>query len=192
MNNFEIGFRMSIQRLVHDARHVMQEQGAAAFKGLAAGVSSGMGAIGHALVKGQNIFKAFAGAMLSALGQAAMQMGATYMLLGLARVAASYGEDGTGWQLMGIGAGLGVLGGALMALGEGQSGTSPSTSASGGGGSYAPQSQSMVDPAGIRQREDSRVTVNIHGDVLDSRETGMRIIDMINEAGFQTGNKVFA
>lgn len=195
-NNFMLGFEDAAYTFAANAKSQFQDAGTAAFKGLSAGVSSGMAAIGKALIKGENIFQAFAGAMLGALGQAAMQMGATYMLMGLARAFSSYGMDPTAQGLIGTGTALSVLGGALMAVGDGISGgpSAPSAFSGAGGGSYVgggfvPDGN---DAAEIEEKNDQRVVVNIQGDVLDSRDTGMRIIEIINEAGFGSGGKVFA
>ena len=174
-------------KLRNDAVKYMREAGEAVTKTFAGGIANGMAAIGKALVKGENIFKAFAGAILSALGQAAIQMGAVYLLMGIARVATSYGADATGWELIGVGAGLSVLGGALMALGDATSSSgsgAPSASsagggAGGGGGTGAPVAS---DPAAQAQQQKSQVTVNIQGSVFDTQETGLRIVELVNGA----------
>jgi hypothetical protein len=193
----------AMNELYKSGQKTFRELGGTAIKGFANGVASGMAAIGHALVKGKDIFQAFAGAMLSALGQAAVQMGAMYILMGIARGFSSYGFDATAGKLIATGSAMSVLGGALMAVGEGVSGTSsPSTSVGGGdsvGGASAVSAGSFdsgadVKPSGMQSPNDSgpKVTVNIHGNVFDSHETGMRIIDIINDAGLSYGGKVLA
>ena len=89
MNNFEIGFRLAAQNIANDARKSFRDQGAESFKILVGGVTNGMAAIGKALVTGQNIFKAFAGAMLSAIGQALITEGGARILQGIARAFSS-------------------------------------------------------------------------------------------------------
>jgi hypothetical protein len=193
----------SFDELYKSGQKTFRELGGTAMKGFANGVSSGMAAIGKALVKGQDIFKAFAGAMLSALGQAAIQMGATYILMGIARGLSSYGFDATAGELIATGSAMSVLGGAMMAVGEGVSGAAAPTA--GGAGSVGSSSGSSVSSAafdagsGVNNQSvqgtvdnGAKVTVNIHGSVFDSNETGMRIIDIINEAGLSSGGKVLA
>lgn len=189
---FGESFTMTAEIIANDSRKLVAEAGGAAFKSLSAGVASGMSAIGRALVKGEDIFQAFAGAMLGALGQAAIQMGATYILMGIARAFSSYGLDPTATGLIATGSAMSVLGGALMAVGEGVSGGSAgmgSFSAGGGGtgGNYDVRPEEEV-----REEKKAAITVNIQGDVLDSRETGLRIIEIINEAQFASGSRILA
>jgi hypothetical protein len=180
------GAKNEMLKLRNDAVKYMQEIGSAVTKTFAGGVANAMAAVGRAMVKGQDIFQAFAGAMLSAIGQACLQMGAAYIMMGIARVATSYGADPTGWTLIGVGSGMSVLGGALMALGEGMSGSggAPDTSAAsggaGGGAGGAPMSGNPAEQ--VSQEKKSQVEVNIHGSVFDSRETGLRIVELVNDA----------
>lgn len=183
----------ALDELNANARKTFAEIGASSIKVMIGGISNGMAAIGRALVKGENIFKAFAGAMLSALGQAAIQMGATYILMGVARLAASYGADPTGWQLIGTGSAMSVLGGALMAIGEGTSGGGASVGATGGGsgggasaGAFGGPSQSPE----FRDEERARITVNIQGSVFDTKETGLRITEIIQESFDTSGARI--
>lgn len=188
---FGSGASEAMLKFRNDAVKYMQDAGNAASKTLAGGVATGMAAIGKALVKGQDIFAAFAGAMISAIGQACLQMGAAYLLMGIARVATSYGADATGWELIGVGAGMSVLGGALMAIGDGMSGSgssagsAPSTDTSGGGGGGSSGSSGSPisgDPSQQAQSQKTAVQVNIQGSVFDSQETGLRIVELVNSA----------
>ena len=188
-------FQNGVDKIVETSRQGIGQAATQAFQGFANSVSSGFAAIGKALVKGQNVFQAFAGALLSGIGQAAIQMGSFYILLGLARAFSTYGLDATAFELIGVGSALAVLGGTLSAFGEGVTGTSnPATSVSTGGGSAI----STGDPTGttsaaaMTQQTTPGVTVNIQGDVLDSRETGLRIIDLINEQFNSSGARVLA
>lgn len=182
------GASSSLKLLNADASKYMQEIGANVSKTLIGGVANAMAAMGKALVKGQDIFAAFAGAMLAALGQAAVQMGAAYILMGVARLASSYGADPTGWELIETGGAMSVLGGVLMALGEGASGGSGSavsadTSSGGAGGSGGGSfdSGAVGNPASQVQTQ-SRIQVVIQGSVFDTQQTGLRIVDLINDA----------
>lgn len=184
------GFSDQATIFAQDAKKQIYDAGAAAFKGLAGGVASGMSAIGKALVKGDDIFQAFAGAMLSALGQAAIQMGSTYILLGLARIFASFGADATGYQLVGIGSAMAVAGGALTAIAGGGA-----TSSSGGGyspGSVGSPASSFGESQAVDEKAQQRVTVNIQGDVLDNRESALRIIELLNEGIVEQGAVITA
>lgn len=191
------GATAALEELNSTGQKVFRELGGTAIKSFANAVSSGMAAIGKALVKGQDIFKAFAGAMLSALGQAAIQMGATYILLGLARGFSSYGFDSTAGELIAVGSALSVLGGAMAAVGEGVSGTGSSSFSGGVGGSSSAAPAGAVDttattaPAeSVKADNGPNVTVHIQGDVLDSKESGIRIVEIINDAFNTSGAKV--
>lgn len=196
----------ALSELQRTGTKVFQDLGGQAIKTFSNGIASGMAAIGKALVKGQNIFQAFAGAMLSALGQAAIQMGATYILLGIARGFSSYGFDPTAEALIGVGSALSVAGGAMMAIGDGVSGSgssSPSTDASAAsgastasGGGYTASDQSAASSPGsasdVQNNPQANIAVHIHGDVLDSNETGLRIVELINNAFNTSGARVTA
>lgn len=188
------GARSSMAIMAADSQKYMLEIGASVNKVLIAGVANAMAQMGRALIQGKDIFKAFAGAMMSALGQAAIQMGAMYILLGTARVYGSYGADATGWGLIGTGAAMSVLGGVLMALGEGVSGGASAGAGGGGGGSAgaigaaAPVTDNPANQ--IESGERKSVVVNIHGSVFDARETGLRIVELVNDAFNTQGAQV--
>ncbi len=189
------GAKEAMLELHNTGVKVFRELGGTAIKGLAGGVAAGMAAIGKALVKGEDLFQAFAGAMLSALGQAAIQMGATYILMGIARAFSSYGLDPTATGLIATGSAMSVLGGALMAVGGGISGgnsASTDISSGGGGGSFSSGAGggSEFDQSYIRKTDGPSIAVNIHGDVLDSKESGLRIVELINSAFKDQGAKV--
>lgn len=194
MNNFEIGFRLAAQNIANDARKAFRDQGAESFKILVGGVTNGMAAIGKALVTGQNIFKAFAGAMLSAIGQALITEGGARILQGIARAFSSYGLDPTAQGLIATGSAMTVAGGAMQALGSGASGGSSvdtNIGGGGGGGGIGQPSFGDIDPA-LAVKDQQRLVVNIQGDVLDSRESGLRIVELINDAFDTQGAQVTA
>lgn len=185
----------SMSELALHAKKSFNEIGGAAMRVLVGGVATGMAAIGRALVKGENIFQAFAGAMLSALGQAAVQMGAMYILMGVARKFSSYGLDATAWGLIATGTAMSVLGGALMAVGEGVSGGGGAGAGAsvggGGGGSVGSFDQGQTPDQSLKGEEDrARVTVNIQGHVFDAKETGLRIVEIVQDAFDTSGARL--
>lgn len=188
------GFVQGAQSIADNGRRLIAEQGAQSFKTLANGVTAGMAAIGKALVTGENLFKAFAGALLGALGQALVAEGGARILQGLARAFGSYGLDPTAQGLIATGSAMTVAGGALQALGTGGGAVNIPTSASGGAGaSVGGVDSGSVSPDNASTFEQQqKVTVNIQGDVLDSKETGLRIVDILNDAFNSQGAKVLA
>lgn len=181
------GIYSAVADMVVHSSQLMQQLGATAIKSLGGGMAQAMAAVGKAVVQGKDLFKAFAGAMISALGSALIQMGAGYIMLGLAREIASYGLDPTGYELIGIGGGMAALGGVLEAVGSGVSSSGGSsagagaTGGAGGGGNFS-GGAIAANPANQVTGQQAAVTVNIHGSVFDSQETALRIVDLVNQA----------
>ncbi len=188
------GASNSFELMAHDAVKAFQEIGSATSKVLVAGFSNAMVQMGRALVQGKDLFKAFAGAILSAMGQAAIQMGAFYILEGVARGFSSYGFDATAYGLIATGSALSVLGGVLGAVGEGVSGGGGAAisagGGSGGGGADFSGGPGANPAQAIDNKETQRVQINIQGSVFDTKETGLRLVDIINDAFNTQGARV--
>lgn len=174
-SGFIDGLGARIQALVPS----IQEVGKASTQSLVGGFVKGFSAVGGALAKGENAFEAFGGAVLGALGDIATQWGQYYLLTGLA------GQFVPGLQVT---AGAIPLGIALLALGgflqakAGGAQSKPSSVGSGGfSGASAQTEQPQFNEDQLASRE-SRVTVNIQGDVLDSQGSALRIVELIREA----------
>lgn len=167
---------------------------------IVAGFSNSFAAVGGALVKGENAFAAFGKSILKALGQVLIQFGSMLIAIGvgLSTVPFLFGLQGPAAIAAGIAAT--ILGGALMALGGGGD---AGPAASGGGGGVASGNSPGIAPAfdagqqqaQIQNKEpQTAVHVTIQGNVLDRRETGLAIADVINEVfgsngvTFATGN----
>lgn len=163
--------------------------GASMFQTLGNGAANAFAAFGKAIVKGKNALAAFAGALLGTLGQAAVQLGSMFILQGLAYLYAGYPN---GPALIAAGAGLAAIGGVLSAIGgEGAGGSTASTTGGGGGGGElatvgSPELNTNTNkPAASTQ-------VIIQGDVLDSDNTGSRIVDLIRQYTDKNGETVLA
>ena len=163
------------------------------------GLANSFAAMGAALAKGEDVFKAFGFALIGVLGDIALQAGATFLGLGIARTLSG---DPTGPALIAAGAGLSILGGALKAF-AGMGGTgapvavAPAPPAPGGGGvaaSYggevSPLSGTVTDIEEDQRQRQNQVVVNIQGNVLDRRETGLAIADILNESFNSSGQTV--
>lgn len=148
------------------------------------GFSSAFAAIGKALVEGGNAFGSFGKAILTMLGQVAIQMGTFYIAAGIAAI---WLNPAQGAGLIGGGIALSILGGVLMALGGGGGGAAAAS------GQVAPGSAPGATVGGSgsdmglaneeeRVRPNTGVTVNIQGNVLDRRQTGLEIAQIINES----------
>lgn len=163
----------------------------AAQRGLASSVGSAFAAFGRALASGENALKAFVDAFLASIGQVAIQQGTSFILQGIGYQFVP-GLQGTGTALIGAGAALATFGGALTAIGGG-SGGSP---AAGGGTGFAPNefqpSQDLRSDLVTEERlePETRVAINIQGDVLDSEESGLRIAKILEEASLTQNVRV--
>lgn len=177
--------RKSVKADVNDISQAIRQS-------LAGSISGGIQNIVQSVMSGQNAFSNFAKFVLAAMGDMAIKLGEMFILKGLAIDA-----------MKGLVGGAAVAAGvALVALGtvmKTWSGplSSGSTSASGsanptysdGGTSW----NSLDTDKKEEKKEPSKiVNVNIHGNVMDSRETGLRIVDLINQAIGEDGAKVYA
>jgi len=178
--SFFEGFKQGIIELGKSVQN-LGKQVASTF---VSGFANSFAAMGKALVNGQNAFGEFGKAILVMLGNVAVQMGQFYIAAG---IAAMFLNPGSGLGMIAGGIGLSILGGVLMALG----GSGGSTGATASGAGSAATLSSDVNPAGSdmalateeeRVRPTSGVTVNVQGNVLDRRQTGLELAQIINES----------
>lgn len=152
-------------------------------------VSTGMQYIGGSLIEGSKGFVKFRKAVYGILGDMCIRMGeAMIVQSGLfAAFAALVSNPFTApAALVGFGLALMALGGVLKAAaGQGFGGGADS----GGGGVAASaggaQTEASTSTAQLaeptRQEPQTNVTVQVQGNILDRRETGLAIADIINE-----------
>lgn len=154
--------------------------------GLGKGASSAFAAMGDAMAKGEDGMKAFAQAMMGMIGDIALQMGASFMAQGAAMLFAP-GTQAMAGPLIAAGAALSVVGGAIKALSGGKGGVSGSgatggVASSGGGVSVSGETDLLGVQEIEPQEPDTNIAVNIQGDILDSEDSGLRILDLLNNA----------
>lgn len=156
------------------------------------GIGKAFEAFGAALVTGQNAAAAFGKAVLGIFGDILIEIGKRAITFGILaqNVPVLFGAQGAAAVL--LGAAMVAAGGALKALAGGGAG------AGGGGGGAAAPSASAATAGGVgefgggelntlaedeeRLRPATAVTVNVQGNVLDRRETGLELVEVINEA----------
>lgn len=155
-------------------------------QGLVNMIAQSMGKIGQSLAKGSFSFEEFAGTVLGALGDMSIAIGTNLVAQGIGiNALASALATLNGGAAIAAGAALIALGGALKALSGGMGGGSPVGAPGTPGGSpviTSPMTETPLDQTVQDQAPQNDVTVNIRGDVLDSDETGLRIVDIINTA----------
>lgn len=178
-SNFVSGFKKGLSEM---SGSVMQ-LGKMVSGTFVSGFSNAFASVGKAIVKGEDAFSAFGSAILQMLGAIAIQMGQFYIAAG---IAAMFLNPGSGIGMIVAGGALSVLGGVLQALGGG-SGGAPSAASSGVGASQplgeTDTSSFMNEMTQDQERisPNSGVQVVIQGNVLDRRETGLAIAEIINE-----------
>ncbi len=153
--------------------------------GIVGGITSAMSAFGAALAKGSNAFEAFSKAIIGAIGGLAIQIGSFLVATGLGFTAA--GAILPAWATAGAGtvaAGLGLiaLGGAMQAMGSGGGGDTGGGvgAGSGGGGGYSGSSISELDEKNSVEKQ-TQVVINVQGNVLDRRQTGLELAEAFLE-----------
>lgn len=162
-----------------------------AVKQFSNGVAGSFASIGAALVNGDDAFEAFGKSILGVFGDLAIQLGTFYFTLGLANLFLNPPAAAT--QLAG-GAALIVLGGALKAIAGGGGAAAPATPSAGASSPSSFDANVTGQDSFQEQPETSaseqRVVVNIQGNVLDRRETGLEIAEVLNETFGTNGVRI--
>jgi hypothetical protein len=150
-----------------------------------AGIAGGIQNITQSLLNGENAFSNFGKFLFSLFGDLAIQLGTFFITQGLA-VEALNAISGTG--AIAAGAALVALGTLLKSFSGGAS--SPIAGANAGGqgvgggvaGAGIGGDESAITDPEERAEPETRIAVNIQGDVLDSRDSGLRIVELISDA----------
>lgn len=143
------------------------------------------------IAAGKNAFAGLLKTIGSIFGDMLITIGETVLLAGIGMEAIRNSIIGlTGGPAIFAGIALIAAGSLLKALSGGGGDTSavPTTAASGGGSNTSP----IDEPTVVDEKSKSRLVVNIQGDVLDSRESGLRIVELINDAFDTQGAQVTA
>lgn len=157
------------------------------------GIASSVNIMTNAILKGQNMMKAFASTILSVFGDAAIQLGTFFIINGIAIEAlksiSGLGAVAAGIALVALGTVMKSLGnagasGANAGLGAG-AGADFGGGAAGGGVNAGPGSPSGEESQ--QEQKKANIQVVIQGNVLDRRETGLAIADVIQETFASNG-----
>jgi hypothetical protein len=149
--------------------------------GLVQSISVGVQALGASLVKGASAFQDFGKAILGIVGDILINVGVAIIATSQA-VEALRATLTTLFGGFGIAAGLALiaLGGALKAIGGG--GLANAATGNAGGAASAPTTQPTdnISPDNL-VGQSSRVTINIQGDWFNTRDSGLRIIELLQD-----------
>lgn len=153
------------------------------------GMVSAFSSFGQAMATGGNAFKDFGKQVLSMLGSIAVQIGQFFILVGAGMSATGAILGLSGGAAIAAGIGLTVLGGVLqgMAGSGGGGGGAVATTTTGGGGVVESDStlvNTTGEVTGFNEPEtiekEQRVQLVVQGDILDSEETGTRLLSILN------------
>lgn len=151
-------------------------------QGVGQAAGSAFASLGKAIATGENALEAFGKALLAAFGQSLVSLGTGFILQGVAQSLAGFGS---GAPLIAAGAALATFGGVLSGIAGGGGGATATGGgvASGSGGDFSGGTESsVVEQEEEREEPSTQVSVTIQGDVLDSEESGTRIVGILNDA----------
>lgn len=154
------------------------------------GAGQAFAAFGGALAKGEDALAAFGDALLKAFGNALIQLGTGFILQGIAQSIAGFGS---GAPLIAAGAALAAFGGLIAASsGGGGASAGGGVAASGGGGLATEPSSttSFNEEENAIATPQTSVAVNIQGNVLDRRQTGLELVEVLQDAFDTQGAQV--
>lgn len=185
-NSILEGMDMAAQELAVNATKNFKNLGKTMFNTLGSAAGQAFAAFGAAIHSGENALAAFGKALLNSLGQLAVQMGTQFILQGAAYTWAGLAN---GPSLMAAGAALAAFGGILSASG----GAGPQDAGGGGGASSSggidsgPVTEYMPPDSMQPTGPQTAVSVTVQGNVLDNRETGLYIAEVLREQFDQQG-----
>lgn len=153
-------------------------------------IKGGATALGEALSSAGNAFENFGKGIAVVIADQVINLGQALIVQGLAIEtfvqAINSLLPGSGAAAAAAGLGLVLFGTALKAAVGGGSSKAGTASDSGGGvsaGTDGNASSPVNDIVDAKPREpDTKIELNIQGDVLDSEATGLRIVDLLNTA----------
>lgn len=168
---------------------VFSDVGKASKAALVESAGQAFASFGAALVNGANAAEEFGKVFLSAIGQVLVQLGQGYILQGIA-ASANPLTPGAGAGMIAAGAALATFGGVLSALagGGGARGGGAAAGETAGGGTTgggftetSPINETVAPEEIAAQTPKTEVQVVINGNVLDRRETGLEIAQILQE-----------
>ncbi len=165
------------KKISDGARNAAKAVNAAIGQAIVKTASAGIQALTKSLFLGEEGFRNFGKAIAGILGDLSIQLGETLILSGLG-VEALKSLGGT--AAIAAGAGLVALGTILKSFSGGGGGASAPSGTTPAGGIFTPDTVADT-PVEVRE-PDTQINVNIQGDVLDSEETGLRVVEIINNA----------
>lgn len=169
-----------------------KEETAALAKGFAQtfaqSITTAIGQVINGIKAGQNAFEALGKSILNIIGDLAIFIGQFIVATGVAKLAL---ESLPGGATIAAGLGLIALGTLLKSIG-GSSFVGGGTVVGGaGGGDLIPTPEQAIEQEPeVAEKDTTKVVVNVQGDVFDSRDTGLRIVDILNQSFDTEGTRL--
>jgi hypothetical protein len=189
-NEITEGMEEAARDLSVNAARNFRNMGRAMLQSVGNAAGNAFAAFGAAIANGEDALSAFGKALLNSLGQMAVQMGTTFILQGIAY---TYAGLANGPPLIAAGAALAAIGGLLAASG----GTGPKDVSGGGvtggdtGGGLEDTGSPIADVVApedtVAQTPQTAINLTINGNVLDRRETGLEIAQILEEQFAEQG-----
>jgi hypothetical protein len=156
-------------------------------------VSAAAERLGASLVKGGDAFADFQAVVLNIIGDIAIQIGTTLVGIGLGIEAIKASIlTLSGGTAIAAGLALIALGGLLKSL-SGGGGASADAGGSGGGGIASTPAEGGIftpDEDEPAQKPGQQVVVNVQGNILDRRQTGLELAEVIRESFESQGTTI--
>jgi hypothetical protein len=162
-------------------------------QGILKTVSSAAERLGASLVKGGDAFADFRAVVLGIIGDIAIQIGGTLVGIGLGIEAIKASIlTLSGGTAIAAGLALIALGGLLKSLSGGGSSSSADVGGSGGGIATSPAEGGIFTPDDDQkpQTPGQSVVVNVQGNILDRRQTGLELAEVIRESFESQGTTI--
>jgi hypothetical protein len=146
-------------------------------------ISTSLQALGASLVKGMSSFEEARKSIIGLVGDMMISIGMSIITTSTLieafknSIIELFGGSG-----IAAGAALVVAGGALKAMAGASLSSAASPGAAGFSGSSSSSSSPSMSAPQIASETPAGIILNIHGDVLDSQESGLRIVNLINSA----------
>ena len=155
---------------------------------LSAGVGKAFSNVGKAIAQGGNAFDAFKEGLKGTLGEIASATGDLFIKQGVGYL---FFNPAAGLGLIAAGGALKVLGGFLGASGGGTSGGAVGAGGIGGATDFGfPEPQTFQQAEEEERQATQQVQLVVNGDILDSEDTGRRLVDLLNENFEREGSTV--
>lgn len=152
-------------------------------------VANGVEKLSQSIAAGENIFKAFSANIIGIVADFAIQAGKIFIATGIAQLQLFSGNP-TG--LIAAGAALVALGTLAKSIFGGglDQGANGANAIGQDSAPLATQAEFSAPTPEERGEPETRVSVTIMGDVLDSEESSLRIVQLLQKASFDNNVKV--